>query len=97
MLSMFLYSVSFLAPSTVPTTTPAPTVAPNCNGIPSTNWVCCTPSNQCNVNEGDCDVDSDCSGSLVCGTNNCQATALPGSNWISSADCCVGRYFQIYI
>ena len=32
---------------------------------------CCTPSNPCEVNEGDCDRDADCVGSLRCGVNNC--------------------------
>ena len=35
---------------------------------------------------GDCDSDSDCAGSLVCGTDNCQAHHA-GAH--PSADCCV--------
>ena len=31
----------------------------------------CTSSNQCGVGEGDCDVDNDCLGDLLCGQSNC--------------------------
>ena len=72
-------------------TTQAPTASPNCDGIPSTDWGCCSSSNQCNVGQGDCDDDSDCAGSLTCGSNNCRATGMPGSNWDNHADCCVGK------
>ena len=33
--------------------------------------LCCTPSNKCGINEGDCDNDSDCMEGLVCKDNNC--------------------------
>ena len=76
----------------VPTAPPVPTtVAPNCDGVPSTGWSCCSSSNPCNVGGGDCDTDSDCAGSLRCGNNNCRAIGIPGSNWSSSADCCEGN------
>ena len=32
---------------------------------------CCTTSNTCEIGEGDCDSDSECTGNLVCGTDNC--------------------------
>ena len=34
---------------------------------------CCARNgvNLCSINEGDCDSDLDCEGSLVCGDNNC--------------------------
>ena len=44
---------------------------------------CCTESNQCGVNEGDCDSDVDCKGDLVCGIDNCN-----GPNFDSTDDCC---------
>ena len=43
---------------------------------------CCTTSNLCGINQGDCDSDDECSGNLVCGTNNCP------SPFPSNADCC---------
>ena len=50
------------------------------------DWSCCTSSNPCGVDEGDCDKDSDCAGNLVCGTNNCKSS---NSAWSSSGfDCC---------
>ena len=55
---------------------------------------CCTSTNPCKLNEGDCDDDTQCDGDLVCGTNNCGNSF----SWIS-ADCCVkkeGTYFAIY-
>jgi len=36
------------------------------------------------VNEGDCDTDTDCQGSLVCGQDNCPGTG----NFDKSDDCC---------
>ena len=54
-----------------------------CN-VPSGGWSCCTSTNQCGIGEGDCDTDSDCSGNLKCGTNNCD-TAL---GFPSAMDCC---------
>ena len=38
-----------------------------CNGGNS----CCTPTNPCPKNQGDCDTDNDCKGNLICGKNNC--------------------------
>ena len=32
---------------------------------------CCTNEQQCYINEGDCDFDSECLGSLVCLPNSC--------------------------
>ena len=56
-----------------------------CNGILGDAYTCCSPSNQCGPNQGDCDSDSECSGSLVCGTDNCKAP------FPSDADCCTGN------
>ena len=75
--------------TTISTTTTT-TVAQNCNGIPSTDWSCCSSTSPCNVGEGDCDFDSDCAGSLTCGMNNCvNDFSSNGSSWSSAADCCV--------
>ena len=57
-----------------------------CNGIGG-NYddvfrECCSSSNQCDVNQGDCDSDNECKGNLVCGDNNCP------SPFPSTADCC---------
>ena len=46
-------------------------------------WGCCSSSNPCGANEGDCDSDNDCSGNLKCGFNNCAGSQFP-----SAADCC---------
>ena len=62
---------------------------PTCDGIPSTDWTCCSVANPCDVGEGDCDNDSECVNDLVCGYNNCQP-GVSGSNWNSVADCCQG-------
>ena len=88
--NLLCFSTLATSTTTTTTTTPAPTVAPNCNGIPMTDWSCCTTNNPCNINEGDCDDDRQCAAGLVCGTNNCRATGITGSNWHSGADCCVG-------
>ena len=32
---------------------------------------CCTTTNRCGINEGDCDNDEDCHGNLICGNDNC--------------------------
>ena len=57
-----------------------------CNGIgfpyDSHFRECCSSSKPCGINQGDCDRDTDCSGSLVCGSNNCP------SPFPSNADCC---------
>ena len=45
-------------------------------------WDCCSSSNPCMIFEGDCDGDEDCSGHLLCGSNNCF------DSFSSTADCC---------
>ena len=55
-----------------------------CDGTQTNMWSCCSSSNQCGENEGDCDVDSDCLGNLKCGTNNCIGTNFQNPG----ADCC---------
>ena len=62
-----------------------------CNGIPITNWSCCSTSNQCDAGEGDCDLDSHCKASLTCGNDNCRKHfSSSGANWDRTADCCEG-------
>ena len=70
----------------------------NCDGIPSTDWSCCSSSRPCSIGKGDCDRDSDCAGGLICGTNNCERNfGKTGSNWSSAADCCIGIYILLRI
>ena len=47
---------------------------------------CCTSSDRCNIGEGDCDFDSDCSENLFCGMNNCV-----GDTFDIDDDCCTNR------
>ena len=47
---------------------------------------CCTSSNLCDINEGDCDSDDDCMEGLKCGTHNCLIKT--GLQWDSTDDCC---------
>ena len=44
---------------------------------------CCTADNPCGEGDGDCDNDSECSGDLVCGTDNCP--------WGDNDDCCIKK------
>ena len=53
-----------------------------CNAIREDVYACCSSSDKCGLAQGDCDFDSDCIGTLVCGKNNCQ-WPFP-----SDADCC---------
>ena len=46
-------------------------------------WSCCSITNQCGENEGDCDSDAHCSNDLKCGTENCV-----GPHFHPLADCC---------
>ena len=61
-----------------------------CNGIVGDSYTCCSSSNQCGPNQGDCDSDSECSGNLVCGTDNCN------SPFPTDADCCTGNLENNY-
>ena len=49
---------------------------------------CCSDSEPCGLNNGDCDKDSHCQGELKCGHNNCGE----GRGFDPTDDCCVGKY-----
>merc|ERR1719402_1391209 len=57
-----------------------PSIKGGCDGGDS----CCSPTNPCSENEGDCDRDADCQGTLLCGQNNCPDTA----SFDTTDDCC---------
>jgi len=53
---------------------------------------CCTKTNPCNENEGDCDKDEDCKGELKCGDDNCPGRkffCFSESCYSKTDDCCV--------
>ena len=77
------------ATATTTTTTTATTTDEHfqrCKGRNFFPWPCCTPQNPCPEGEGDCEIDNDCSGDLVCGNNNCKQF---GSFYHEKDDCCV--------
>ena len=47
---------------------------------------CCTSLNRCDIDQGDCDSDSDCKLGLKCGKDNCPMKS--GHQWDSTDDCC---------
>ena len=49
----------------------------------NTNWNCCSSYHKCDLNQGDCDDDSDCKSGLKCGKDNCSAE-FPSAFY----DCC---------
>ena len=53
-------------------------------GIHKEIETCCSISKPCTVGQGHCDSDSDCLGSLVCGSNNCDRRKFPST----LTDCC---------
>ena len=61
--------------------------ATRCTGILNYDSSCCTSSNPCGINQGDCDSDSDCNGDLICGKDNC--IDLWPSFGDVYADCCI--------
>ena len=46
-------------------------------------WSCCTTLRRCGINQGDCDSDNECEGTLTCGIGNCAVHLFP-----ENADCC---------
>eukprot|EP00092_Neocalanus_flemingeri_P038422 GFUD01041829.1.p1 GENE.GFUD01041829.1~~GFUD01041829.1.p1 ORF type:complete len:633 (+),score=149.63 GFUD01041829.1:55-1953(+) len=57
-----------------------------CRGRNFDKGRCCTNENPCVEGEGDCEVDGECNGDLVCGNNNCKGF---GSFFHEKDDCCV--------
>ena len=86
-----LVTIEFeLLDATTTTTTSTPTG--QCDGVPSTDWSCCSSTNACSVGGGDCDNDSECASGLQCGNNNCKNDySSSGSNWAIAADCCTSK------
>ena len=64
---------------------------PECNPKSWTSYdgSCCTVDKPCGIGEGDCDLDSECIGALVCGKDNC------GQEFNPQADCCTGSVLNI--
>ena len=58
-----------------------------CTNSNTYNGGCCTSSDPCAVGGGDCDADSECAGSAICGNNNC-VIEFGYSGWEGTADCC---------
>ena len=59
---------------------------PKCDSSKS-DYDCCKTSDPCGVGEGDCDIDADCEGDLVCAKDNCINL---DSSWADSDfDCCI--------
>ena len=56
-------------------------------------WSCCTTEHRCGINQGDCDSDNECEGTLTCGIGNCAGHLFP-----DNADCCQepGKWSNIF-
>ena len=64
-----------------------------CDGLGSYTQVmdCCSSSNLCGIDEGDCDDSDECQGHLLCGYKNCppyQFSSSKSASYWKSADCC---------
>jgi len=57
----------------------------NSNADSLFDWDYCSSDNLCSSGQGDCDLDAECDGTLVCGNNNCQDF---DSTVASGKDCC---------
>merc|ERR1711892_155679 len=68
-----------------PGTTAAPAGTGFGNGS-SSDWTFCSASAPCSLGQGDCDSDTECANSLLCGADNC-GDFHPGAE--STADCCI--------
>ena len=60
---------------------------PKCNPLTWENYdnECCSVDEPCGLGEGDCDLDDECAGELVCGTDNC---IQKNTDFTAKADCC---------
>ena len=54
-------------------------------------WTCCSNTNPCKIDEGDCDRDDHCTENLRCGVGNC------GSKYPNNSDCCEQKGKQFVI
>ena len=50
----------------------------------STDWSNCSQDSPCHKGQGDCDLHTDCEGTLLCGVDNCASGP-------TGMDCCTGR------
>merc|ERR1711892_348874 len=67
-------------------TTPVFTTAAGYGNGSSSDWNFCSVSAPCSLGQGDCDSDSECANSLICGPDNC-GDFNPYAE--STADCCI--------
>ena len=63
---------------------------PNCN---QDTWekysnACCSEDEKCSINEGDCNLDSECYGSLICKRNSCPQSEDISKQFHERASCC---------
>ena len=49
---------------------------------------CCSEEEKCTINEGDCNTDTECFGSLICKANSCPTSADSSKNFHKRASCC---------
>ena len=68
-------------------------------GCDGTDWFnirrCCRYNGPCNLGEGDCNKDSECSDGLTCGNNNCQSDFSTSATWWGRRhDCCIGKHYR---
>ena len=54
------------------------------------DWSRCSHDSPCTSGEGDCDLHTDCEGTLLCGNDNC-------ANGSREMDCCFGSYLKLYL
>ena len=49
---------------------------------------CCSEEEKCTINEGDCNLDTECYGSLVCQPNSCPISENDSRKFHKRASCC---------
>ena len=50
---------------------------------------CCSEKEKCAIDEGNCNMDSECFGSLICKRNSCPVSPIDGSSRFDKrASCC---------
>merc|ERR1719328_750662 len=76
-------TVTTTAGSTAAASTTAPISSPAaCDGVPTTDWSCCSSTRPCSLGQGDCNNDKECANGLKCGKDNCRKDfSTTGSNW----------------